>query len=143
MREVETMTDALSSRALTRPPNQGPGSDIESWRAFAAQETGRSIEGDLEKIQRRDELIALVDQAVQPEAPKAAPDGVDVVEAEEDEEGRLRPPRFDGPMGPQWAVPVEGGYVPEDELVAAERKREAEKKAERHQDRVKQLQDRR
>lgn len=134
------MTDALSTpKSLPRPPKSGPGSDIETWRAFAAQETGRQIEGDLDKIKSRDELVALVDQAVAPEDLKKAPDNVEVVEPEEDHKGRLRPPRFDGPMGPQWAVPVEGGYVAEDELVEAEREREAERSAQRHQDRVKQL----
>lgn len=137
------MTDALSSRTLPRPPVSGPGSDTETWRAYAAQETGRSLEGDLDKIKTRDELISLVDQAATPEAPKEAPEGVEVVEAEEDDEGRLRPPRFDGPMGPQWAVPVEGGYVAEDELIMAERRKEAERLAQRHQDRVAQLKNKR
>lgn len=131
------MTDALSTPE--RPPNQGPGSDMESWRAYAAHVTGRAIEGDLDKFQRRDELIALVDQAVAPEAPREAPDGVEVHAPEEDDEGRERPPAFSGPMGPQWAVPVEGGYVPEDELIKAEREREKERLAERHRDQIEQL----
>lgn len=134
------MTDALSTpKSLPRPPKSGPGSDIETWRAFAAQETGRQIEGDLEHVKSRDELVALVDQAVAPEALKEVPDDVEVLEAEEDDEGRLRPPRFEGPMGPQWAVPVEGGYAAEDEIARAERKREQERLAERHRDQLAQL----
>jgi hypothetical protein len=135
------MTDALSTqdKKLTRPPVSGPGSDKEAWRAFAAQETGRSIEGDLEKITERHELIALVDQAVAKPEVRKAPEGVDVLDADEDAEGRIRPPRAEGPNGPQWVVPVEGGYVPEDDLVRAEREQEKERVARRHAEAVEQL----
>ena len=131
------MTDALSTPQ--RPPVQGAGSDMESWRKYASHVTGRPIEGDLEKIQRRDELIALVDQAVTPETEKEAPEGLEVQEADEDG----RPPRIDGPNGPQWAVPVKGGYVAEDDLRVAEREAEAERQQKRHQDRLAQLQEQR
>lgn len=134
------MTDALSTPE--RPPNQGPGSDIESWRNYAAHVTGRAVEGDLDQFRRRDELIALVDQAVAPEATKEAPDSVTVLDArvvEHDGEDVQRAPRIDGPNGPQWAVPVKGGYVGEDELTAAERRAEKERTQQRHRDRLDQL----
>ncbi len=133
------MTDALSSRALPRPPESGPGSGVEKWREYAAQETGRSIEGDLEKITSRGELIALVNQNAAPTAVREAPEGVKVVEPKKDDEGRLRPPAFEGNGGPQWAVPVEGGYAPEDDLVRAERAVEKEKLRKRHEEAVAQL----
>jgi hypothetical protein len=138
------MTDALSTqnKPLSRPPVSGPGSDKEAWRAFAAQETGRSIEGDLEHIKDRHELIAIVDQAVEKPEVRKAPEGVDVLGAVEDDEGRERAPRAEGPGGPQWVVPVEGGYVPEDELIRAERQRERDEVARRHEQAVEQLKQR-
>lgn len=131
--------DALSTPTeLDRPPRSGPGSDIETWRRYAAQETGRAIDGDLENIKSRDELIALVDQAVERPEVKEAPDSVEVHEADEDG----RPPVVEGPSGPQWMVPVKGGFVAEDELQRAEREREEERQAERHRDRLEQLKER-
>lgn len=124
------MTDALSTPdplapkgPIDRPPPSGPGSNIETWREFAAQQTGRSVEGDLEKIKNRHELIALVDQ--QPEAPEVreAPEGVEV----------YNEPKIQGPGGPAWAVPVEGGFVSEDDLRTAERERAAAELERKHQ----------
>ena len=128
------MSDALKT-PLPRPPLSGPGSDKETWRAYVSQETGRAIEGDLDEIDSRDKLIALVDQHVPREVLREAPEGVELLEAEEDEQGRLRPPAVDG----QWVIPVEGGYVAEDELIRAERERDRRETQRRHELAVAQL----
>ena len=135
------MTDALrTDGGLPRPPESGPGSDKETWRAYVAEKTGRAIEGDLEKISTRDELIAIVDHMPPPEDVRPAPEGVEVLEAEEDEHGRERPPAMEGNNGgPAWVVPVEGGYVAEDDLVRADRERQAEEKKRRHAEAIAQL----
>jgi hypothetical protein len=120
------MTDALSTPdplapkgPLDRPPVSGPGSGEDAWRAYASQQLDRT---DLDNKSRA-ELIALVDQ--QPEAPEVrkAPEGVEVYDE----------PRIDGPGGPAWAVPVEGGYVSEDALRQHEIERAAEEKKRKHQ----------
>lgn len=137
------MTDALrtpgSGGPLSRPPESGPGSGVEKWQAYAAQETGRALEGDLDQIKERAALIALVDHLPPAEEVRVAPEGVEVVEAEKDDHGRERPPALEGNSGPQWAVPVEGGYVGEDDLRRAEAKAAAEETKRRHEERVAQL----
>lgn len=120
------MTDALSTPdplapkgPLDRPPSSGPGSSEEAWRAYAEQETGRT---DLAR-KSRDELKAIVDQqAVEPEVRKA-PEGVEIHSE----------PKIRGEGGPTWAVPVEGGFVSEDDLRTAERERAAAELERKHQ----------
>lgn len=124
------VTDALSSRALTRPPDSGPGATVEAWRAFAAQETGRSIEGDLDKVKDRQALIALVNQAGQIEEPKVAPDGVKVAP---------EPKAKDALGRPEWMVPVEGGYASETAMVTAEREARIAEQKRRHEEAQEQL----
>lgn len=137
------MTDALrtpdAGDRLPRPPESGPGSGVEKWQAYAAQETGRALEGDLDQIRERAALIALVDHLPPAEDERKAPEGVEVVEGETDEHGRERPPALEGNAGPQWAVPVEGGYVGEDDLRRAEVEQAAEEKRRRHEERLAQL----
>lgn len=131
------MTDALSTGTrLDRPPVSGPGSGKAEWRAYVEQETGRTDLGE----KSRDELVSVLDHTG-PDGTilREAPEDVEVHEGNEDEDGRIRAPRIDGPNGPQWAVPVEDGFVAEDDLVTAERDAEKERKRERHADRLAQL----
>lgn len=134
---VNNVTDALSTPEpkkrgpLERPPVSGPGSGTDEWRAFAAQETGRSV-AELKKYDRA-QLIALVDFTGPESDLREAPEGVDVVD-----EPRLK----DINDRPQWAVPVQGGYAAEDEIRVAEREQERERVAERHRDRLDQLKQR-
>lgn len=123
------MTDALSTPnplapkgPLDRPPVSGPGSGEDAWRAFAEQETGRT---DLGRKSRA-ELIALVDQQAEAPEVREAPEGVEV----------YAEPKIQGPGGPAWAVPVEGGFVSEDDLREAERKRAADELERKHQQAV-------
>lgn len=144
------MTDALrtpgSGGPLPRPPESGPGSGVDKWQAYAAQETGRALEGDLDQVKERAVLIALVDHVPPKEDLRKAPEGVDVYEAETDKHGRERPPALEGEGGPQWVVPVEGpdgpGYAAEDDLLRAECERQAEEKKRRHEEAVAQLRQR-
>lgn len=131
------MTDALSTgKRLERPPVSGPGSGKAEWRAYVEQETGRTDLGE----KSRDELIDILDHTG-PDGTilREAPEDVEVHEGHEDEDGRIRAPRIEGPNGPQWAVPVEDGFVAEDELQKAERAAEKERVRKRHQDRLAQL----
>ncbi len=113
---------------------------MDKWRAYAAQETGRSVEGDLDQITSRDELVAMVNQLGAAQVVREAPEGVDVVKPEKDDLGRERPPALEFNGSPAWAVPVAGGgYVAEDELVIAEREVEKEKLRKRHEEAVAQL----
>ena len=123
------MTDALSTPdplapkgPLDRPPVSGPGSGEDAWRAYAEQQLGRT---DLDSKSRA-ELIALVDQQAEAPEVRKAPEGVDIYDE----------PRIEGPGGPAWAVPVEGGYVSEDDLRQAERKRAADELERKHQQAV-------
>lgn len=121
------MTDALST-PLPRPPDSGPGSGLDKWAAFAAQETGEPIE--MFEGLSRDEVKVLLDHRAERPESKEAPDGVDVLD---------EPKSKDALGRPEWMVPVEGGYASETEIVTAEREAERERQAARHQDRVAQL----
>lgn len=140
------MTDALSTpnAKLQRPPSSGPGSGADAWRAFVEQETGRT---DLDR-KSRDELIEILEHKGLESDLRTPPDDVELHDGEEVDDGmggtREIAPRLESKSGgPEWAVPVDGGYVAESELVIAERKAERERLAERHQDRLKQLKPRR
>lgn len=139
------MTDALSSpnAKLQRPPVSGPGSDTEKWRAFVAQETGRT---DLDGMSR-DKLIEILEHEGPQANARHVPDDVELHDPVEIDNGmggtREVAPALESPAGgPEWAVPVEGGYVAESELVTAERKAERERTAKRHADRLRQLKER-
>jgi hypothetical protein len=114
---------------LERPPLSGPGSDLESWKRFAAQELDVPLSDFDDPEMKRADVIALLDNdpkayaekdekghptgyRVVPETDatqlREAPEGVDVVEsakAVSDALGR-----------PTWATPVEGGFAAELEL---------------------------
>jgi hypothetical protein len=95
---------------MKRPPLSGPGSGVEQQRAYAAKLTGRPLE-DFANMQR-DEVIEFIDTYSAEDPPREAPDGVKPTE---------KPRHKDAKGRPTWSVPVEGGYVPEHELVKAER----------------------
>lgn len=115
------------SQKLKRPPLSGPGSDLETWRRFAAQEL--DVEVSEFADMKREEVIALVDNGPKafegedgaptgtgyrtvPEADatalREAPEGVDVQEDPKDVTDALG--------RRTWATPVAGGYAPEIEL---------------------------
>lgn len=117
---------------LTRPPESGPGSDINAWIAFASQELDVPT-SEFDGLKRH-EVIALLDSSpkaseakddegrptgvrVIPEADatklREAPDGVTVVESAADVRDALD--------RRTWAVPVAGGYAAENEITDAER----------------------
>lgn len=138
-------TDALSTpdpnNRLERPPTSGPGSGRNEWAAFAAQELNSSI--DQFDGLSRDEIKVLLDHNAPKPDVREAPEGVDVIAAEETEDGGERAPRItDSSDRPVWAVPVEGGYVSEDELRSAERQKELDEKKRRHELAVEQLRQR-
>jgi hypothetical protein len=117
---------------LTRPPESGPGSDNNTWKAFAAQELGVDV-SEFDGM-KREEVIALLDSSpkafegkdedgeptgvrVVPEADatklRKAPEGVAVVEEAKDVRDALD--------RRTWAVPVEGGYAAENEIAEVEK----------------------
>ena len=119
---------------LQRPPPSGPGSGIDMWRAYVAQETGEDISEFQDEVEwPRQKLIELVDSnplvsggkhedgtpsgvRVIPEVDatqlREAPEGVAVVDDPADVEDALG--------RPTWAVPVAGGYAAENEILDAE-----------------------
>lgn len=118
---------------LTRPSPSGPGSDRESWVAYATQELGLPASDFADKtVWTRDKIIELVD--AEPEGDgfeegetpgvtvvseedatklRKAPEGVAVVE----HPGDVR----DALDRATWAVPVEGGYAAENEILETEK----------------------
>lgn len=126
------MTDP---QKLTRPPESGPGSDRESWVAFAAQELDIPASELADKTEwSRDKIIARLDSdpkayegkdekgrrtgvRVVPEADatalREAPEGVEVHEEAKDVRDALD--------RRTWAVPVEGGYAAENEIAETEK----------------------
>lgn len=95
---------------MKRPPESGPGSGVDAWRAYAAKLTGQEV--DFFAAMNRDEVIDYVEKHAAPDKPKQAPDGVTPKDK----------PEHTNPQGlPTWSVPVEGGYVAEHEMQAFER----------------------
>lgn len=122
-------------RKLTRPPESGPGSDRDSWVAFAAQELDvlpsefadkeewprakivARLDGDPKAYEGKDEKGRQTGVRVVPEADatrlREAPEGVEVVEEAKDVRDALD--------RRTWAVPVEGGYAAENEIAETEK----------------------
>ena len=95
---------------MKRPPESGPGSGVEQWRAYAVKLTGQ--DADFFAGMNRDEVIDYVEKHADPDKPKQAPEGVKVSDE----------PKHTNAQGlPTWSVPVEGGYVAEHELLRFER----------------------
>ena len=127
---------AEAQKRLTRPPESGPGSDRESWAAFAAQELEVPAEEFADRTEwTRDKIVKLLDSSPkayeakdweEDKAPgvrfvpevdatklRTAPEGVAVVENAADVRDALD--------RRTWAVPVEGGYAAENEIAEVEK----------------------
>jgi hypothetical protein len=105
---------------MKRPPESGPGSGAEAWKAYAVKLTGQD-EAFFAGM-NRDEVIAYVEQHSAPDQPKQAPDGVTPKD---------KPEHKNAQGLPTWSVPVEGGYVAEYEMQAFERQQFERTKAQR------------
>ncbi|NUR80717.1 MAG: hypothetical protein HOQ21_09775 [Dermatophilaceae bacterium] len=105
---------------MKRPPDSGPGSGAEAWKAYAVKLTGQD-EAFFAAMQR-DDIKEYVDTYAAPDKPKQAPDGVTPTE---------KPEHTNAQGLPTWSVPVEGGYVAEHDMLTYEREQFERAKAKR------------